>query len=234
MLWTAMMPFGKRSLRAVLGVLVLPAFVAVPLSALADGGKGGSKKKDDAAPSAAAAPAKNMPSKEYLKLCEAGNAKYAGRDFAGAIDQYRKAIELTPKHALGFYFLGEAQLAAGNLAEADAAWNRATLESSEQDPALRARVLFVVADLRERQKRWDDAKAAWQVYLDWAAKYPNANAFPGSGQSRQQVIDTMLKQDKAYDVVRERSAATKNGGVFTDLAKAPAQSSGSGSGSGTK
>jgi len=219
-----MVPFGKRTLPAVLGLFVLPALVAAPFSAMAEGGKGGSKKKTDeaAAPGASAAPAKNMPSKEYLKLCEAGNAKYAGRDFAGAIEQYRKAIELTPKHALAFYFLGEAQLAAGNLAEADAAWNRATLESNEQDPALRARVLFVVADLREREKRWDDAKAAWQVYLDWAAKYPNANAYPASGQSRQQVIDTMLKQDKAYDVVRERIAATKNGGVFTDLSKSAA------------
>lgn len=219
-----MTTFGKRSLSAVLGLLLLPAFVSVPLSALADGSKGGSKKKsDDAAASSSAQPPKNTPSKEYLKLCEAGNAKYAGRDFAGAIEQYRKAIELTPKHALAFYLMGEAQLAAGNLTEADAAWNRAALESNEQDPALRAKVLFVTADLREREKRWDDAKAAWQVYLDWATKYPNANAYPASAQSRLQVIDTMLKQDKAYDVVRERINATKNGGVFTDLSKsAPA------------
>ncbi len=219
-----MTTFGKRSLPAVLGLLLLPAVVAAPLSALAEGSKAGSKKKgDDAAASASASSAqpKNAPSKEYLKLCEAGNAKYAGRDFAGAIDQYRKAIELTPKHALAFFLMGEAQLAAGNLTEADAAWNRAALESSDQDPSLRAKVLFVTADLRERQKRWDDAKAAWQVYLDWATKYPNANTFPGSAQSRLQVIDTMLKQDKAYDVVRERINSTKNGGVFTDLSKAP-------------
>jgi tetratricopeptide (TPR) repeat protein len=225
MLPPRMTPFGKRALPAVLGLSILPALLAASLPASAEGGKGASKKSDEAAaPSAAAA--KNMPSKEYLKLCEAGNAKYAGRDFAGAIDQYRKAIELTPKHALAFYLMGEAQLAAGNLTEADAAWNRATLESSEQDPALRSRVLFVVADLREREKRWDDAKAAWQVYLDWASKYPSANGFPASGQSRQQVIDTMLKQDKAYDVVRERIAATKNGGVFTDMSKTPPAGSG--------
>jgi tetratricopeptide (TPR) repeat protein len=215
-----MTTFGKRALPAVLGLLVLPAL------AWADGGKGASKKKgDDVAVDTAASAPKNKPSKEYLKLCEGGNAKYAGRDFAGAIDEYRKAIELTPKHGLAFYFMGEAQLAAGNISEADAAWTRASLESGEQDPALHARVLFVVADLRERQKRWDDAKAAWQVYIDWATKYPSSNAFTASGQSRQQVIDTMLKQDKAYDVVRERINATKNGGVFTDMSKsAPASS----------
>jgi tetratricopeptide (TPR) repeat protein len=221
-----MMPFGKRTLPGVPGLLLAAALVAAPSPASAQGGgasgTGGTKatSKKDAA-DATPAPPKNAPSKEYVKLCEAGNAKYAGRDFAGAIEQYRKAIELTPKHALAFYFMGEAQLASGNLTEADAAWTRASLESNEQDPALRARVLFVVADLREREKRWDDAKAAWQVYLDWATKYPTSNAFASTAQSRLQVIDTMLKQDKAYDVVRERIASTKNGGVFTDMSKSP-------------
>jgi tetratricopeptide (TPR) repeat protein len=213
-----MKSFSKRALLpAAFGLLALPAFATSSLSAWADGSKGG--KKDDS--SSASAPTKKGPSKEYLKLCEGGNAKYAGRDFTGAIDEYRKAIELAPKEPLAFYFMGEAQLAAGNLTEADAAWNRATLESNEQDPVLRARVLFVVADLRERQKRWDDAKTAWQVYVDWAAKYPSSNAVTASGQSRQQVIDTMLKQDKSYDVVRQRIKETADGGVFTDMSKSP-------------
>lgn len=212
-----MTSFSKRALLpAVFGLLVLPALATSSLSAWADGSKGG--KKDD---SSSSAPAKKGPSKEYLKLCEGGNAKYAGRDFPGAIDEYRKAIELAPKEPLAFYFMGEAQLAAGNLTEADAAWNRASLESSEADPVVRARVLFVVADLRERQKRWDDAKAAWQVYIDWAAKYPSSNAVTASGLSRQQVIDTMLKQDKSYDVVRQRIKETADGGVFTDMLKSP-------------
>jgi tetratricopeptide (TPR) repeat protein len=160
-------------------------------------------------------------SQKYRDACSQGNGKYAARDFAGAVEAYRKAIEMDAKNPLGHYLLGEAQLAAGSLAEADAAWNRAALESGERDPALRAKILFVLADLRERQKKWDDAKAAWQVYLDWAAKFPNAGAFVASAQSRQQVIDTMLKQDKAYEIVRQRIADTKNGGAFTDLSKSP-------------
>jgi tetratricopeptide (TPR) repeat protein len=210
-----MMPFGKRVLPAVFGLLLVPALAA---SAWGQGDKsgGGKKKSDD---SSTAAP--KGPGKEYLKICEGGNAKYAGRDFAGAIDQFRKAIELSPKYPLAHYLMGEAQLASGNLTEADAAWNRASLESNEQEPALRAKILFVIADLRERQKRWDDAKAAWQVYIDWGAKYPSANVFTASAQSRLQVIDTMQKQDKAYEVVRQRIEQTKNGGVFTDLSKTP-------------
>lgn len=138
-------------------------------------------------------------------------------DFDGAIASYRKAIEMFPHKALGYYLMGEAQLAANNLPEAEASWGRAALETNEQDPTLRARVLFVTADLKERQKKWDEAKAAWQVYTDWANRFADAGAFAASGESRIQVIDAMLKQDKAYGIVRERIEATRDGGVYTDI-----------------
>jgi tetratricopeptide (TPR) repeat protein len=150
-----------------------------------------------------------------------GTTKYAARDFAGAVAAFQKAIEADPKNPLGHYFLGEAQLANNNLTEAEAAWTRASLEATSKEAAIRAKVLFCLADLKERQKKWDEAKAAWQVYLDWAAKYPEAKAFTGSGQSRQSMIDAMSKQDKAYQVVRQRIADTKAGNVFTDLSKQP-------------
>jgi tetratricopeptide (TPR) repeat protein len=157
----------------------------------------------------------------FRNACRDGNAHYAARDFVGAIAAYQKAIEIDPNNALGHYFLGEAQLAGGNLVEAEAAWNRASLAASAKEAPLRTRVLFVLADLKERQKKWDEAKAAWQVYIDWAARFPEAGAFPASALSRQQVIDAMQKQDKAYAVVRQRIADTKAGGVFTDLSKSP-------------
>jgi tetratricopeptide (TPR) repeat protein len=158
---------------------------------------------------------------KYAEACAQGNAKYAGRDFQGAIALYRSAIELDPKNPLGYYLLGEAELAAGSIAEAETAWNRASAGSSDKDPALRAHILFVMADLKERQWKWDEAKAAWQVYLDWASRFPNVPSFPASARSRLQVIDAMLKQDKAYEIVRRRIADTKDGGVFTDLSKSP-------------
>jgi tetratricopeptide (TPR) repeat protein len=200
----------------------------LPVAAWADGKKGAS-----AGPTAsvsASAGSKYDPNNvkaisEFMDTCVQGNAKYASRDFQGATDLYRKAIQLDPNNALGHYLLGEAFLAQNNLTEADATWSRAANLSNEKNPALRARILFVVADLKERQKKWDDAKAAWQVYLDWANRFADAGAFPGSATSRQQVIDTMTKQDKAYDVVRQRIADTKDGGVFTDLSKTPPASS---------
>lgn len=214
----------KRSAPLLALTLSLPLLLAATL-ARADGAKGANPKAGRAA---AAAPPKLSP--KYRDACTQGNTKYAARDFAGAIEAYRQAIELDPKNPLGHYLLGEAQLAAGNLTEAEAAWNRASLESGDTHGAnvspaaatVRARILFVLADLKERQKKWDDAKAAWQMYLDWAAKYPNAGAFPASAQSRQQVIDTMQKLDTSYAVVRQRIAETKDGKTFTDLSKQPA------------
>jgi tetratricopeptide (TPR) repeat protein len=201
----------SRLARLVPALVLLPVLALAGAPALAEG-----KKKPDAESTESAGGGV-----KYREACKDGNTKYAARDFVAAIAAYQKAIELDPNNALGHYFLGEAQLAGGNLIEAEAAWNRASLAASDKEPALRARVLFVLADLKERQKKWEEARAAWQVYLDWAGKFPNAGAFPGSGQSRQQAIDSMNKQDKAYAVVRQRIADTKAGGVFTDLSKSP-------------
>jgi len=188
-------------------LVLAPALLAAPVVAWGDGG--GSKKKGDAATAKTSDHA-------YQDACTEGNGKYASRDFDGAIVSYRKAIEMFPHKALGYYLLGEAQLAANNLTEAEASWGRAALESNEQDPTLRARVLFVTADLKERQKKWDEAKAAWQVYSDWANRFADAGAFAASGDSRIQAIDTMQKQDKTYEIVRQRIESTRDGGVYTD------------------
>jgi tetratricopeptide (TPR) repeat protein len=196
----------RRSLASLAVVLLVPALALPPVIAW-----GAGKKKADT----------TAPSHDFTTLCSQGNAKYAARDFDGAIALYRKAIELAPHQALGHYLLGEALLAAGNLTDAEASWGRAAVEGGEKDPALHARVLFVTADLKERQKKWEEAKAAWQTYLDWANRFPDAGVFPASAQSRLVVLDTVIKQDKAYEVVRQRIAASQDGGVFSDPSKSP-------------
>lgn len=202
----------RNRLATSLLLLLVPALALAPVFAWGDGPKPGPKKTSAAASAG--------PSHEYSSTCAQGNAKYASRDFDGAIALYRKAIELAPHQGLGHYLLGEAQLGAGNLTEAEASWSRA-LDASDKDPALHGRVLFVTADLKERQKRWEDAKAAWQVYLEWAHRFPDAGAFPDSALSRQQVIDAVIKQDQSYEVVRQRIAASQDGGVFSDSTKSP-------------
>jgi tetratricopeptide (TPR) repeat protein len=221
-----------HSIATLLFALGLPALALVPFAASAASGKGTKKAAVSASASVEPSPGASAGGKrrdpenvtgisEFMETCVSGNAKYVSRDFTGAIDLYRKAIQSNPKHPLGHYLLGEAQLAAGNIGEAEASWKQAELVADGRDPTLRARILFVLADIRERQKRWDDAKAAWRVYADWSAKYADAGVFPQSASSRQQVIDAMMKQDKAYDIVRQRIAETKDGGVFTDLNAPP-------------
>jgi tetratricopeptide (TPR) repeat protein len=210
------MPTRPRRIVSTAVVLLLPVLGMLPVVAWADGGN-----KGDAPAASASAGKTGKAVSEFMDACVQGNAKYASRDFPGATDLYRKAIQLDPQNPLGHYLLGEALLAQANLSEAEATWTRASSLSNEKNPALRSRILFVYADLKERQKKWDDARAAWQVYLDWANKFADAGAFPGSATSRQQAIDTMTKQDKAYDVVRQRISDTKAGNVFTDLSKTP-------------
>ena len=198
-------PARRTRVASVLFSLLVPAIALAPVLARGEGG--GHKKKDAAA--------------GFATTIAQGNAKYAARDFEGAIAQYRKAIDLSPHEGMAHYLLGEAFEAAGNLPEAEGAWSRAALETGEKDPGLRAKILFVTADLRERQKKWEDAKAAWQAYLDFAAKNPDAGVFVSSAQSRQQVMDTVIKQDKIDEVVRQRIAASADGGVLSDPSKAP-------------
>ena len=187
-------------------VLLVPALSLAP--ALARGGN--TKKTETSA---------TTPSRDYKALCAQGNAKYASKDFGAAIELYRKAIDRSPHQPIGYYLLGEAQLAGGNLTEAEASWSRAALDAGEKDPALHARILFVTADLDEREKKWEDAKVAWQTYLDWAHHFPDAGVFPSTAEARLVVIDTAIKQGKSDEIVRQRIAATQDGGVFSDPSK---------------
>jgi hypothetical protein len=145
---------------------------------------------------------------KYMETLLKGNGKYLARDLPGALEIYRSAIPLKPKDALGHYLIAETQIAAGNLAEADASLKQADANSDGKNPGLRAKILFLTADVRERQKKWDEAKMAWQAYGDFAAKNPTV-AFPASATSRVQAIDEMTKQDKAYEIVRKRIAEEK-------------------------
>jgi tetratricopeptide (TPR) repeat protein len=174
---------------------------AMPL-AFADGGKTADDKDD---------PQNRTHISKFMETAVAGNKKFVSRDFPGAIELYRQAIQLQPTNALGHYLLGEAQSASGNLQEAEASWTQAD-NVGDKSPDVKVRVLFCLADLKERQKKWDDAKAAWQRYKDYIANHAGAGGFPTSADARITAIDEALKQDKAYDIVRQRIAAEKDAG----------------------
>ena len=162
------------------------------------------------APSAAPRDANNVRGiSEAMEAIASGAAKYEAKDYPGAVELFRKATKLAPRNALAFYCLGAAQLASGSAGEAEVSFKKAD-EVGDATPNVKAKALFALADLAERAKKWDDAKAAWQRYTEYANKH-DAGAFPQTGTSRVTAIDDMLKQDKAYEIVRQRIAAEKAG-----------------------
>ncbi len=147
---------------------------------------------------------------QFMETAVKGNEKYNAKDYPGAIDTFKKAIQLNPRQPLGPYLLGEAYLATANLAEAEAAFKTAEDLNDPKQPLVRSHILFALADCYEREHKWPEARTAWQAYADHAAKLgPDGGAFPGSATARLKAIDDAMKQDKAYEIVRQRIAAEK-------------------------
>ena len=147
---------------------------------------------------------------QFMETAVKGTEKYNAKDYPGAIDVFKKAIQLNPRQPLGSYLLGETYLAMANLGEAEAAFKTAEDLNDPKQPLVRSHVLFALADCYEREKKWEEARTAWQAYSDHAAKLgPDGGAHPQSGAARIKAIDDALKQDKAYEIVRQRIAAEK-------------------------
>jgi tetratricopeptide (TPR) repeat protein len=132
-----------------------------------------------------------------------GNAAYAGHDWAGAIAIYHDAIQDDGQNPLGHYLLGEAQLAAGSVADAESSWTNG-LRLAGADDVLHAKLLFVMADLRERQGKWDDAKKAWQEYASFASSHAGAKGYVATATARNKAIDTHVDLDTKYAAVKQR------------------------------
>jgi tetratricopeptide (TPR) repeat protein len=210
-----------RSIVATLAALALPALVLLSLEPVvaAAGGDPGASPPPSNAPADAGKrydPNNQTALSEFMDTCIEGSKQYVARDFKTAITTFRKAISQNAKSPLGYYLLGEAQLADGNLAEAEASWKQAEPLADAGNPLLRARVLFVMADVKERQKKWDEARTAWQTYNEFVARYGDAGVgFPASGASRVQAIEAMTKLTAEAEKVKQRIRDTADGGVFT-------------------
>ena len=187
---------GMRGVRAsilcVIGLCAVTAFAA--------GGKDKDKDKKDT---------KKGPTPLMTAVAD-GNTKFAAKDFAGALEAYKKATTIDPKDPIGHYLVAEAQLAQGNIADAQSAL--ATGEKvGDKRPDVMGKILFLEADTKEREKKWADAKTAWTRYAEWASKH-DAGAMPSTATGRIQAIDDYAKLDQQYEDVRKRIAAEKTDG----------------------
>lgn len=141
----------------------------------------------------------------FWESIKAGDAAYVARDYDGALAAYTQAINHEPQNGLGHYRIGEVHLAKGDIRQAEEAWVTA-LRFAAGDPALQAKVLFVLADLRERQQAYPEAKEAWSAYEAHVKGQPAAAGYPETAAERQKRIDTWVDMKQQYAAVKERIA----------------------------
>lgn len=165
------------------------------------------KPQAAAAPAAAAGGPRRDPEGKkgispYMEAVARGQNAFVARDFAGAVTAFQDAIKGDPQQMLGFYLLGEAQLEAGKPEEAEAAWTTGLSKKGPDD--LNARLLFIMADLRERQKNWQGAKDAWAAYTAFLTSHPQAKGYAATADERIKRIDQRMKDEKDYAAVKDR------------------------------
>jgi len=153
------------------------------------------------APAAPAAPPGRVGANPYSEAVQKGDSLLLARDYDGAIAAYKAEVDKNP--ALGHYRTGEAQLAKGNLAEAEAAWQPA-LRLVGTDERLRGKLLFVLSDLKERQKANDDAVTRWKEYEQHARTVADARGYPATAVERVKRADEWKKISTDAAEVRAR------------------------------
>jgi tetratricopeptide (TPR) repeat protein len=150
----------------------------------------------------------------YMELVNKGEAAFIARDVPGAISIFQDAIKMKPDEMLAFYRLGEAMQDSGKLDDADKAWEAALSKMCSQGcdrhntpDSMKAKVLFVIAGLRERQGKWAAAKEAWQAYSAFLQGNPKVLGYPATAADRIKQIDRRVQLELDYGKVKERIAA---------------------------
>lgn len=137
----------------------------------------------------------------YIEAIVKGDHAYVARDFEGAIAAYREAIKAEPERPLAHYRIGCAQLAKGDQKEAEAAFVDG-LRFVARDGSLKAKLIFALADLRERQKNNDEAIGRWKEYSKNAEDDKEAITYPATATER-------IARNEAWKQNAADSAAVK-------------------------
>lgn len=149
---------------------------------------------------------------QYMELVAKGMALFTAKDPTGAIDTFKKAHLLAPRNPLASYLLAETYASQGNYGEAEAAIAQGLEPNDAKTPPIvRSHLLFLAADVAERQKKWPEAKAAWQAYAEHAPKV-DGGAFPATAAERMKIAERAAERAKVYAAVRERIANEKDAG----------------------
>lgn len=147
---------------------------------------------------------------EFMATVAKANAQHGGGDREGALETYKRAVEIDPRQALGPFLLGEAYLAGGKLDDAEAWLKRAVQVAGETQPAIASKALLGLATIAERRGKKPEARAAWEAYGEHAKAHPNAGAYPETALARIKVQDRARELETVGRAVRERIQAERD------------------------
>ncbi|HEY5962284.1 MAG TPA: tetratricopeptide repeat protein [Polyangiaceae bacterium] len=124
-------------------------------------------------------------------------------DLTGAETAYEAALSIDPKNAVAHLRRGQVLVGMGKLAAAEVAY-RAALQLTDKDATLHAAALFVLADLKERQGKSEEAGTAWSAYADYLRHEATAKGYPETASERDKRLKTYAALVLDSKVVRER------------------------------
>jgi len=194
-----------------MSLLLLPAIAAAqpPAGAAAEPASGvaveaASTAKSGAVPEARRDPRGVKGISPFTEALKRGDAAVLARDFDGAIAAYRDALAKETENALAYYRIAEAQLLKGDLKEAETALTAGLRVVAAANPSLKAKLQFLLADLRERQKAYDEASVKWAEYEAFTTAQKDAHGFPASGSERKKVVEAWKKLSADSAAVKAR------------------------------
>jgi tetratricopeptide (TPR) repeat protein len=154
----------------------------------------------------------------FWEAIKKGDDALAARDAEGAIAAYQEAIKADPHNGMGQYRIGEVELSRGKMKEAEEAW-QAALRFAGENAVLKAKILFVLADAKERQRAFEEETNGWNAYEAHLKAQPAAKGYPASAADRKKRITEWKQLVTDYAPVKER--------IKTRLAEAEKQSAAS-------
>jgi tetratricopeptide (TPR) repeat protein len=139
----------------------------------------------------------------FWQAVKAGDDAVGLQNYDAALVSYKDAIKAEPNNPMGYYRLGEVQVMKGNLKEAETAYQNALRLTSDK-PAIKAKVLFATADLKERQRSYDEAVAAWSNYDAFARSNHGPGVFPAVAYEKKKRVQEWQKLLVDSGPVKER------------------------------
>lgn len=175
-------------------VACILAALTLPVAAGADEKKKKKGDEDEPPPQAA----------EQMEWIQQGHAAYLVRDYDKALELYRQAGEKMPKSSAAHYFIGCALEALGEDEKAEESYRTAYLMATGSEQVYKGVALVKVALLLEKKGDLDEAKEAWEGYLEIASAKGVKPDLTSLAEKRIEAITAVLDLASAYEPVRER------------------------------